>query len=1769
MSDNSSFLSTPSNGMNLDIYYLNKDGKSYAFALNTMVSDFFEGGEYQLQNEPSNFINVKFPPNYRVIGFDFIPQQNRTIFALVNQLTGGSQIGEVLSCNFIDRTDQINKVLCGDCNAYASPQITPLEQQIATPYCSYTMLVSDICLNFDINYPIDFETKLTNCSLNIYITDSYNPRRFMYFNYTDPTNFNSPLVLQDQFKTILNPGAGPCPVPTYGSVDCNKILADPNYNHPCIEFIDFVDGGKLQAGSYEVLIAYADRNGNALSNYFASSPVAPLFDSIVGDITDFTTSKALYFRTNNLETNLLFNYYNVVIAETVSNFTTFKLVGMFPTSQTSYTYTGYENTIKKISSEEVFARKVYYPYSKNVTSANGYLFNSGVREFPTLNLQPIVNQLQLQWCTVALPEGAYFNPQNTFYFRSCMRDEVYPFALVFEMTNGDETCAFHIPGRAAISTDLTVITNNDIIQSQDCSTNLPSSQPKWMVYNTGSVTGGDYNYNQNCELGNCWEYGEFSYWESTETYPQIPQVWGALCGQPIRHHKFPDSCVTHIHDNANTSTGTAASYKANNYIFPIGVRLDPTTVKTALDNAVTSGLISQFDRDRIIGYRIVRGNRVGNKSIIAKGMLYNMWSYSRFGNTYYYANYPYNDLRNDYFLSPTANYNNGNTSDPIPSVYSGPNDRYTFHSPDTSFTSPSIGSIIKLETEEYGTSEGFFTHSDCQAQYKFLSEFAKIFALGLAIAAAWSATGNRECRVLTYKGDDIIPAYTVSTSGTTPVGFVTGNLLSGSGAIRTTSVGESFSANSNVPIVTIQHDNLTNQIGYDQNGNPISSDTQTTRLTYSAGTTYTYTDPNLTVVVPQASITNPTITYHFVLTSGSMVNDDLNPDGTVIIVITQPVKPDNIQITQCTGQPYQEFTNNIIIQGIAAPLAALASIIIPTITPKQINQYIQRIILTLNELQTITQTINALIPYRNYAIQYDSVGKYNNYTCVGQAGFKIRQIERGVYLDPILQSINEPIAATSGNPTPTAVETIFVNNWERESSVYLKTPTAIPFNNITDHADTSRIRLSDIGGYDNLDQSKYYQTVSSYYASIKNYVPNQYGQLCNIEYLETSSCSFDCSTAPITYTDCQTQVFGGDVFINRFGLKKKMPFWLHTTCKLPNDSDIDYAKIPNVAFPNYYIQSDLTLGERIDSLNWNIITDIGLLLGVANTRLDCKKEPLFYQDGYYYVYNYGIPYFLVESDINVDYRYAINNLDKDFYPRTTNLKFWLEETNVPLAYDNTYYYNTTYSKQNKESYICTSCILNYQDFTCNNANHNRLIYSDLSTTDNTVGQDSWLMFKANNFYDFPFTLGKLISADGIENEKILVRLENASQIFNAYDELQSTSENIQVGTDGLFTSRPKDIAITDLGYAGTQHTTILHTEFGHIWADAKRGQVFILGQDAKGATSIDEISKDGMKNWFKENLPFQIKRDFPTINDTDVDNNFKGIGLHMTFDKRFNRMLITKLDYKVLNTNPKVQYDPTTKVFYINTIETPVQLTDNRYFCNKSWTISYNFYTKMWTSFHSYIPNFYVNYIDNFDSSFISGDTQSTYTHNLSNKSYQVFYNTLRPFIVEYYGNPDTSVNFLDSIEYHLDVIRYHNEFDAVYNREITFNKAIVYNDRQCSGLLNLVVSNPDDFTQTINYPQRTEDGVAILVSNSENIWRFNDFFDAVSSQTSNVPFFTYDCANVNKNLNPQNLNYDKFDVNRPRLRQRLCRIRLINDKWSQYKFITSFLKVGQTKSYR
>jgi hypothetical protein len=341
--------------------------------------------------------------------------------------------------------------------------------------------------------------------------------------------------------------------------------------------------------------------------------------------------------------------------------------------------------------------------------------------------------------------------------------------------------------------------------------------------------------------------------------------------------------------------------------------------------------------------------------------------------------------------------------------------------------------------------------------------------------------------------------------------------------------------------------------------------------------------------------------------------------------------------------------------------------------------------------------------------------------------------------------------------------------------------------------------------------------------------------------------------------------------------------------------------------------------------------------------------------------------------------------------------------------------------------------------------------------------------------------------------------------------------------------------------------------------------VFNLGLNGSG---LDEISVNGMRNWLLNNLSFQLKKDFPELPSDELDNAFNKAGISLGFDKRFSRLLITKKDYKRLD--PSILYDKDEKQFYItkNNEKIFVNLTDSSYFCDKSWTLSYNFLTKSWVSFHSYKPNYYINRL-NYFSSGVNGSKSTLWAHNVTNKSYQVFYGKLQPFIIDYVTERASAPNFTASVSFGLEVFRYHNEFDFYQNQNISFNKGYVYNNSQNSGLLEFFVKNEEDLSAISEYPKALADRTQVQITKSEELWSFNDFSDIVVSLNNNVPIWLNNCSNDNKTLNRFAVNYKKSEWDRGVIRASQNNVRLINDKFSNYKMIYLFSILNQNKSIR
>jgi hypothetical protein len=1469
-------------GLNLDRTVNQIPKGQLSYALNAAVENF-DSNSVNYQNEPGNELCLNFPEDYHLIGTHFINEQNKHIFFLTNPTTGDSEIG------YMDNND-----------------------------CVYRKYIGGTCLNFNIDYPIHKAVhKITNCTTEIYWTDGLNPRRFLDLN-------NLPY--------ITTPGITGCDPIITPELDCNKLKVQPNFDIPQINITGVNNTGNLTAGTYQFAIQYGDASGDPYTSYYSvTNPTAIGNVEITTPDFNYPVGQAIELLINNLDVTGYFQYFNLAVIKTVNAISSVELVGTYFIDQSSrtVTYTGQNQTQIRLTLNDVFEKFPYYDIAQDLTSVQDVLVWDNLTSIDRVNYQKIANGITLNWQTYKLPaDENYADGANSANLRGYLRDEVYAFEIVFLLGNGRQTDGFHIPGRPK---NLTELTQPDVPNTNPDFVGDGTSAPYWKIYNTASVIGpgtGEL-------IGNAtpYEYGEFAYWESTETYPCNEEIWGDLANQPIRHHKFPDVLVSPIFESGTPTIeydGTYSGLKIENRAtFPIGVRFNASQIIQLIEFSN----LTEEQKNNIVGFKIVRGNRNTNKSIVAKGILRNVGEYEREGTSYYFPNYPYNDLRVDPFLlrennaydnvcreykitvtnvaGTTITYFNCDTNELTEETVVSPT---TINICSTTFPTLTLETDGTVETTDYGV-------------WRICSRWKyQLFTGGLFSGNRFSylpPNQNEDTTIYVKAPNPPLPFINpltdillnnnfencvVVNSVTRPV------FISGNGDFTITLLNE---VKSGVNNCTFSTDNIH---AFNNTESPY-------RYVFNSPDT-SFGSPFLGNVLKLENAIYGNGKAHFV-----QVKNNAN-----YRLITKEAQADALK----ASEEIAKITTPFDMSAMFAAYQSYLTIYINGITRK------------------------------NYAKSYNSRAEYDYSIAIdNDLGVKQRQIDIAQYLIPGVQNVGDNLN---------------INNFNRESSIYIKTiddrdgnsVSSLPYPDRTPNAliggttpviqDKSRYTLSEIGNC--LDPEKEFDiSTITYYGSIKNIFDNQWGQIYSYETIDTG-----CQVMFNSPTSAIVTAFGGDTFINKFSFKTKLPFFIDNRVGAPDDSDIFYDEIGNVAYPKYWHSARSILSNYIVNEGSSNEVELTNIISIKAHNFDCpnsqdKNNPgrTFY-DGSFYLFAYGIPTFYCESNVNVDLRQAFNNREGDFFPHVSTgiPDQWVQESFVPIAFDNTYYYNPTYSKQNTEN-VFTHLPVNWDNNQCFTNFPFRAIYSDRqqSFVDNEV--NNWLIYRPISFFDFPQNFGNLTSLDGIQNRAILARFENKSLLYNTMLTIDTSNpQAAYVGNDTLFRSAPPiDFAETDLGYVGSQNKMLLKIPQGQVTVDAKRGQVFLIAGNQ--ATDLSGFGS-GLNRFFTDHLAFEILRYFPSV---PTDNHFNGVGLHGVFDSKFDRVILTKLDYIPLRKD--IKYDAVTNEFYFETeyrmpsetlynsvVRTVVSLTDVNYFCNKSWSLSFNFNTMSWISFHSYIPNFYI-----------------------------------------------------------------------------------------------------------------------------------------------------------------------------------------------------------------
>jgi hypothetical protein len=1457
-------------GLNMDQTLNQIKPGTLTYALNAALENF-DSSSVNYQNEQGNELCLSFPKNYVLIGEHFINEKSKHIFFLTNPNDGSCEIG------YMDNND-----------------------------CIYHTLINSACLNFNIDNPIHKVVhKIANCKTEIYWTDGYNPRRYLDI---------------ENIPYTLTPGSDLCN-PTYTTeVDCNQLKIQPNFNIPDLSVVDITTGGALIAGTYQFAVQYADASGNPYTSYYSITNPTPIADISITTVNyNYNVGKSIVVDVSNLDTTGEYTYFNLAVIKTINAVSSVELVGTYFIDNVTkqVTYTGQDVTAIRLSINDIFEKFPYYDIAEDLTTAQDVLIWDGLVSIDRINYQEIATGITLLWETYKLPPTENYSDElNATNLRGYLRDEVYAFEIAFLLRNGKQTDGFHIPSREAISSDLVSVpnTNQDFIGEG-------TSAPYWEIYNTASVINtSPVDATTNIGNATAYNYGKFAYWESTEEYPCNTNVWGDLAGQKIRHHKFPDVLVSPITKPViGYDPLTGLSFQNNN-VFPIGVKIDITQVNTL----IRSSSLTDEQKAAIVGFKILRGDRATNKSIVGKGILRNVNKYKREEQSFYFPNYPYNDLNADPFLNTTNNAW-AKESQPFEINIFKFNEFPVGKPPYTAiqYIDPNTN---KLATHNFESLGVFDWCSINKPTFLGNGPFNQIKQTNTGPVMLSSNVG-----CISYSNYDVWYLYRDCPGFFDPCeGWRAQFTDRTQGALTQVYLQGSNNWDSG----------YTEYIVYTEPGSP-----KPECIEYCGDDTGI--DERDPVRVDACGVESPLPQFNN--SYRQIFNSPETSFGQPFLGDT--LKLENVMFGKGSAHFVQVRSNAKyrLLSKEAQEDALDSSSRLGAIT----SQFNATAMFTT--YQAYLQIYINGITRRNYAQSFNSTASYDYNTSIpNNIGIKQRYIDLSRYLIPGVQNVGDDFN---------------INNYQRESSVYLKTDeskTALPFPSSSVNmaalgvTDVSRFTIGDSSACATPANEQAISVVS-YYASLKNTFVNQWGQIY-------SYVTIDTGFQKNTKTTGSSTIFGGDTFISRFAFKTKLPFFIDNRVNAPDDSDVFYDEIGNIAYPKYWHSARSILSDYANNGS-------GLLSNIISYKaheFDCPNDPTLYPppnagsqrtfyDGYFYLFAYGVPNFYCESSYNTDLRQAFNNREGDFWPHVSTgiPDDWLQEDFVSIANDNTYTYNVTFSKQNKENTF-THLPPDWDGKACYTHYPFRAIYSDTQNTDADNRVNSWLTYRAVSYFDFPQNYGNLISLDGIQNRAILARFENKTLMYNNLLTIDTSNpQAAYVGNPMLFKGAPPiDFAETDLGYVGSQNKMLLKIPNGQITIDAKRGQVFLIA-----GTQAQDLSAfgSGMNRFFTDHLAFEILRYFPTV---DTDNHFNGVGLHAVYDSKFDRVIITKLDYIPLTNN--VKYNSTTKEFYIeelvgdSILTTVVDLKDSDYFCNKSWTLSFNMNTKTWISFHSYIPNWYI-----------------------------------------------------------------------------------------------------------------------------------------------------------------------------------------------------------------
>ena len=202
--------------------------------------------------------------------------------------------------------------------------------------------------------------------------------------------------------------------------------------------------------------------------------------------------------------------------------------------------------------------------------------------------------------------------------------------------------------------------------------------------------------------------------------------------------------------------------------------------------------------------------------------------------------------------------------------------------------------------------------------------------------------------------------------------------------------------------------------------------------------------------------------------------------------------------------------------------------------------------------------------------------------------------------------------------------------------------------------------------------------------------------------------------------------------------------------------------------------------------------------------------------------------------------------------------------------------------------------------------------------------------------------------------------------------------------------------------------------------------------------------------------------------------------------------------------------------------------------------------------------------------------TGCVWTHLRNDTLYNYYYGDIAPYIIEYPFAYKYNDQILQNIKDYSKVYTYIpsvvGEFDSnskIQTDDKYFNKAVLYNGQQSTGILELVPKPMNNLSAYLQYPILNSDSKTITFAKTDSFYQYNTFW--ALQKDDQVPLFKTSCESksIDKVVNQDNMNYGDLSFKKSQLRAKNVKVRHILDNSSTTHIVSQFIVAPAQISYK